>query len=63
MLNKLKLNIRSLLESEAGHDKDLLDLCLDVIYHKNMKGYGLGQLVMLYINWNDQQEKDGVQAD
>ena len=36
---------------------------LDVIYHKNMKGYGLGQLVMLYINWNDQQEKDGVQAD
>lgn len=63
VLDKLKLNVRSLLESEAGHDKDLLDLCLDVIYHKNMKGYGLGQLVMLYINWNDQQEKDGVQAD
>ena len=63
VLDKLKLNVRSLLESNAGADKNLLDLCLDVIYHKNMKGYGLGQLVMLYINWNDQQEKDGVQAD
>ena len=61
VLDKLKLNVRSLLESEAGHDKDLLDLCLDVIYHQNMKAYGLGQLVLLYINWKDQQ--DGVQAD
>ena len=30
VLDKLKLNIRSLLESQAGLDKDLLDLCLDV---------------------------------
>ena len=30
VLNKLKLNIRSLLESEAGLDKQLLDLCLDI---------------------------------
>jgi hypothetical protein len=35
VLNKLKLNIRSLLESDAGKDKQLLDLCLDVIYHSN----------------------------
>ena len=53
VLNKLKLNIRSLLESEAGRDKRLLDLCLDVIYHPNMKAYGLQQLVLLYINWKN----------
>ena len=53
VLNKLKLNIRSMLESEAGKDKRLLDLCLDVIYHPHMKAYGLQQLVMLYINWKN----------
>ena len=53
VLNKLKLNIRSLLESKAGLDKQLLDLCLDVIYHPNMKAFGLQQLVILYINWKD----------
>lgn len=54
VLNKLKLNIRSMLESEAGKDKRLLDLCLDVIYHHNMKAYGLQQLVLLFINWKSQ---------
>ena len=53
VLDKLKLNIRSMLESEAGKDKRLLDLCLDVIYHPNMKAFGLQQLVFLYINWKD----------
>ena len=53
VLDKLKLNIRSMLESEAGKDKRLLDLCLDVVYHPNMKAYGLQQLVMLYINWKN----------
>ena len=53
VLDKLKLNVRSLLESQAGVDKELLDLCLDVIYHPNMKAFGLQQLVLLYINWKD----------
>jgi len=53
VLDKLKLNVRALLEGQAGLDKDLLDLCLDVIYHPNMKAYGLQQLVLLYINWKD----------
>ena len=57
VLNKLKLNIRSMLESEAGKDKRLLDLCLDVIYHHNMKAYGLQQLVLLFIKWKDQSSK------
>ena len=53
VLNKLKLNIRSLLESESGRDKDLIDLCLDVVYHPDMKAYGLQQLVLLFINWKN----------
>jgi hypothetical protein len=53
VLDKLKLNIRSMLESDAGKDKNLLDLCLDVIYHQNMKAYGLQQLVLLFINWKN----------
>lgn len=54
VLDKLKFNIRSLIESQTGLDKDLLNLCLDVIYHPNMKAYGLQQLVLLYINWKNQ---------
>lgn len=56
VLDKLKLNIRSILESEAGKDKALLDLCLDVIYHPNMKAFGLQQLVILFINWRNSKE-------
>ena len=53
VLDKLKLNIRSLLSGDAGKDKSLLDLCLDVIYHPNMKAFGLQQLVLLFINWKN----------
>ena len=53
VLDKLKLNVRALLEGQAILDKDLLDLCLDVIYHPTMKAFGLQQLVLLYINWKD----------
>jgi hypothetical protein len=59
VLDKLKLNIRSILETETGNDKALLDLCLDVIYHNNMKAFGLQQLVLLYINWK-QEHANGV---
>ncbi len=54
VLDKLKLNIRAIIESQTGIDKELLNLCLDVIYHPNMKAYGLQQLVLLYINWKNQ---------
>lgn len=54
VLDKLKLNVRALLEGQSGLDRDLLSLCLDVIYHPNMKAYGLQQLVILYINWKNQ---------
>lgn len=57
VLDKLKFNVRSLLESEAGKDKALLDLCLDVIYNNNMKAIGLHNLVLLYVEWEMKQEK------
>jgi len=63
VLDKLKLNIRSLLETEQGKDKSLLDLCLDVIYNNNMKAFGLQQLIVLYINWrNKQSAKEETEA-
>ena len=55
VLDKLKLNVRSIIETEAGNDKVLLDLCLDVIYHNNMKAFGLQQLVLLFINWKQKR--------
>ncbi len=51
VLDKLKLNIRSLIAAQEENSKDLLDLCIDVIYHNNMKAFGLQQLVKLYLNW------------
>lgn len=57
VLDKLKFTLRALLESEAGKDKALLDLCLDVIYHNNMKAFGLHQLTQLYIDWVSNQDQ------
>lgn len=51
VLEKLRLNIRSLIASQEEDSKDLLDLCIDVIYHNNMKAYGLQQLIRLYLDW------------
>ncbi len=51
VLEKLKLNVRSLLESEGGSDKQLLDLCLDVLYNANMKAFGLQSLYTCYVEW------------
>ena len=59
VLEKLKMNIRSLLESEeAGHNKALLDLCLDVIYHPNMKAFGLQQLCQHYMEWKSVKNEE-----
>ena len=51
-LDKLKLNIRSLLTTHEGSAKELLDLCIDVIYHRDMKAFGLQNLMALYERWN-----------
>ncbi|MGP1350281.1 MAG: hypothetical protein ACTTK2_01325 [Hoylesella marshii] len=56
VLDKLRFNVRSILESDAGKDKALLDLCLDVIYNNNMKALGLHNLALLFIKWNVEEE-------
>ena len=57
VLDKLKLTIRSLIVSQDG-SKELLDLCIDVIYHKDMKAFGLHQLILLYIKWEEEEESE-----
>ena len=58
VLEKLKLNIRSLIASQEEDSRDLLDLCIDVIYHNNMKAFGLQQLIKLYLTWLSKQEAE-----
>lgn len=56
VLEKLKLNLRSLIATDVDDRKELLDLCIDVIYHNNMKAFGLQQLIMLYLDWTSKQD-------
>ena len=58
VLDKLKLNVRSILESQPSADKSLLDLCLDVIYNPNMKALGLHNLVLLYIEYTQKEDSE-----
>ena len=58
VVDKLRFNVRGILESEINKDNDLLDLCLDVIYNNNMKAFGLHELVLLYIKWKSEQEEE-----
>ncbi len=59
VLEKLRLNVRSILESDSNSDKELLNLCLDVIYHPNMKAFGLQKLVLLFIEWKEKNLTTG----
>ena len=56
VLEKLKLNSRSLIATDVENRKELLDLCIDVVYHNNMKAFGLQQLIVLYIDWCAKQD-------
>lgn len=60
VLDKLKLNVRSLIAHSADDTKDLLDLCIDVIYHDKMKAYGLNNLIETYRAW---EKEGGEEAD
>jgi hypothetical protein len=60
VLEKLRLNIRSLISAQEGECKDLIDLCIDVIYHNNMKAFGLHHLILLYIDWCKKQEEQAA---
>ena len=62
VLEKLKLNIRSLIAGNVTDRKELLDLCIDVIYHNNMKAFGLQQLIVLYLDWTSKQQLSEEEA-
>lgn len=56
VLDKLKMNIRSIIGSTSGDVENLLRLAADVIYHDKMKAYGLRQLIMLYVSWTNKEK-------
>lgn len=55
VLERLRLNTRSLIATQEKDSKDLIDLCIDVIYHKHMKVFGLQQLIKLHQEQSVQQ--------
>lgn len=57
VLNKLRLNIRSLIAAQEEDSRELLDLCIDVIYHADMKAFGLQQLIRLYLEWQNRPDE------
>lgn len=59
VLDKLKFNVRSLLQSADTTDASLLAFSFDVLYHKDMKALGLHNLILLFIDW---KEKNGQQG-
>lgn len=61
VLEKLRLNVRSLIAAQESDSKDLLDLCIDVIYHNDMKAFGLHQLILLFVKWK--QEEKGCEEE
>ena len=55
--------LRNLIDSTGFIDEGLIDLCLDVIYNKNMKAFGLHQLVLLYIEWDEKNNGETEMED
>ena len=54
VLEKLRLNVRSILSS-GKPDPQLLDLCEHILFHSDMKAFGLHQHILLYIDWKKEQ--------
>ncbi len=63
VLDKLKLNCRSILENQEEVDRQLMDLCLDVIYNNNMKSFGLQNLISLFIEWKEKRKAISTEQD
>jgi len=57
VLEKLRLNVRALLDGTGGNAA-LIRLCQDVLFHPNMKAFGLHQLILLYIDWEKKKLDD-----
>lgn len=52
VLDKLRLNVRSILNS-GEVDESLICFCQDILFHDNMKALGLHQLILLFIDWQN----------
>ena len=63
VLDKLKLNCRSILENQEEVDRQLMDLCLDVIYNNNMKSFGLQNLISLFIKKKKKRKAISTEQD
>ena len=57
VLEKLRLNVRSLLSGTASPDPQLIDLCEHVLFHSDMKAFGLHQLILLFIDWKKTKQE------
>ena len=60
VLEKLRLNVRSLLAS-GEPDPQLLNFCEHILFHSDMKAFGLHQLILLYIEW-EKEKLDTLKA-
>ena len=54
VLDKLRLNVRALLDNTNGNPQ-LMKFCQDILFHPNMKAFGLHQLILLYIDWEKEK--------
>lgn len=54
-LEKLRMNTRALLESGVK-DENLVSLLADVLYHNDMKAFGLHQLVTLFLHHTEPEQ-------
>lgn len=56
VLDKLKLMVRSILETKP-ENRDLINFSHEVLYNDKMKAHGLNQLLTLYKNWIQTKEE------
>lgn len=63
VLDKLKMTLRSMIAHSEEDTTDLLNLCIDVIYHDKMKAYGLKNLMAVYRQWEAEQPASEAAAE
>jgi hypothetical protein len=53
-LNRLRLTVRSLIATQTMASRELIELCV-VLYHEDMKAFGLNSLTKCYTEWLAEQ--------
>ncbi len=51
VLDKLKLNVKSLMTSTIPMPEDLVNFYTNIICHDKMKAFGLKNLIEAYVEW------------